>query len=117
MVMAAALGLLCGGRAVAADEFAVAFRVRLVEPVKVTDAQGPNGIPVAYGLRIRASGLFGSSPFVFRAQSQAGVLGSRTYETYVEAETNPGAWHHVAFTFSHAKREARAWFDGVSQQS
>ena len=108
---------LLAGAAAAADEFAVAYRVRLDEPLKFSDGQARDGMPVAYGLRIRPAGTFGSSPFVFRAQSTAGVLGSRAYETFVEAETNPGAWHHVAFTFSHAKHEARAWFDGVSQQS
>lgn len=114
---AAVLAALAVGLAVAADEFAVAFRVRLDEPVKFVGKQGDTGLPVAYGLLIRASGMYGSSPFVFRAQSTAGVLGARTYETYVEAETNPGVWHHVAFTFSHEKREARAYFDGVSQQA
>ena len=108
---------LAAAGAAAADEFAVAFRVRLDEPLKFSGGQARDGMPVAYGLSVRAAGTFGSSPFVFRAKSTAGVLGARTYETFIEAETNPGAWHHVAFTFSHAKHEARAWFDGVSQQS
>ena len=113
----AAAAVLAAGAVQAADEFAVAFRVRLDEPVAFSGKQGQEGLPVAYGLKIRSDGMFGSSPFGFRAQSQAGVLGSQVYETIFEAETNPGAWHHVAFVFSHEKREARCYFDGVSQQS
>lgn len=115
---AAGMAALTAGIAqAAADEFALCFRVRLDEPVAFSEAQAKSGYPVAYGLRLHPDGVFGSSPFAFRAQGAPGVLEPRAFETRIEAETNPGVWHHVAFTFSRARRVARAYFDGVSQQS
>ena len=116
-MIAATFAAGCLLSAPAADEYAFAFRIRVNEPLTFAGNEAGGGKHLAYGLRLRSSGTFGSSPFVFKATSAAGVLGARGYETYIEAETNPGAWHHVAFTFSKAKKEARAYFDGVGQQA